>query len=125
MENWNWPCADNTVPATVSAHGRRSRVVNVVVAGGGSAGHIEPALALADAVRRLDPSVQVTALARWTQPLAGSQLSSVQGFASSQVAGSSTCVLPVVCVFDTTADRGGSGHQDEAAVSCTPKLQTV
>jgi len=28
----------------------------VVVAGGGTAGHIEPALSLADAVRRLDPT---------------------------------------------------------------------
>ena len=37
-------------------------LVNVVVAGGGSAGHIEPALALADAVLRLDPSATVTAL---------------------------------------------------------------
>jgi UDP-N-acetylglucosamine--N-acetylmuramyl-(pentapeptide) pyrophosphoryl-undecaprenol N-acetylglucosamine transferase len=55
------PYADNTVPTTLSAHGRRSRV-NVVVAGGGSAGHIEPALALADAVRRLDPAATVTAL---------------------------------------------------------------
>jgi UDP-N-acetylglucosamine--N-acetylmuramyl-(pentapeptide) pyrophosphoryl-undecaprenol N-acetylglucosamine transferase len=34
----------------------------VVVAGGHSAGHIEPALAVADAVRRLDPSAVVTAL---------------------------------------------------------------
>lgn len=36
--------------------------VSVVVAGGGSAGHIEPALALADAVRRLCPDAVVTAL---------------------------------------------------------------
>ena len=36
--------------------------VQVVVAGGGTAGHVEPALALADAVRRLDPTAQVTAL---------------------------------------------------------------
>ncbi len=36
--------------------------LSVVVAGGGTAGHVEPALALADAVRRLDPTVQVTAL---------------------------------------------------------------
>jgi UDP-N-acetylglucosamine--N-acetylmuramyl-(pentapeptide) pyrophosphoryl-undecaprenol N-acetylglucosamine transferase len=35
---------------------------SVVVAGGGSAGHIEPALAFADAVRRLHPDVRVTAL---------------------------------------------------------------
>jgi UDP-N-acetylglucosamine--N-acetylmuramyl-(pentapeptide) pyrophosphoryl-undecaprenol N-acetylglucosamine transferase len=36
--------------------------MNVVLAGGGTAGHIEPALALADALRRRDPSVNVTAL---------------------------------------------------------------
>lgn len=36
--------------------------LSVVVAGGGSAGHIEPALALADAVRRLEPTARVTAL---------------------------------------------------------------
>jgi UDP-N-acetylglucosamine--N-acetylmuramyl-(pentapeptide) pyrophosphoryl-undecaprenol N-acetylglucosamine transferase len=35
---------------------------SVVVAGGGSAGHIEPALALADAVRRLHPGARITAL---------------------------------------------------------------
>lgn len=33
-----------------------------MVAGGGTAGHIEPALACADALRRLDPDVAVTAL---------------------------------------------------------------
>ena len=36
--------------------------MHVVVAGGGSAGHVEPAMALADALRRLDPSTGVTAL---------------------------------------------------------------
>ena len=36
--------------------------MHVVVAGGGSAGHIEPALAFADAVRRRDPAAQVTAM---------------------------------------------------------------
>ena len=36
--------------------------MNVVVAGGGSAGHIEPAMALADAVMRLAPDARVTAL---------------------------------------------------------------
>jgi UDP-N-acetylglucosamine--N-acetylmuramyl-(pentapeptide) pyrophosphoryl-undecaprenol N-acetylglucosamine transferase len=35
---------------------------SVVIAGGGTAGHIEPALALADAQRRADPHVQITAL---------------------------------------------------------------
>ena len=36
--------------------------ISVVVAGGGTAGHIEPAMALADAVRRLRPDAVVTAL---------------------------------------------------------------
>ena len=36
--------------------------LSVVVAGGGTAGHIEPAMNLADAIRRLDPSVEITAL---------------------------------------------------------------
>jgi UDP-N-acetylglucosamine--N-acetylmuramyl-(pentapeptide) pyrophosphoryl-undecaprenol N-acetylglucosamine transferase len=36
--------------------------VHVVIAGGGSAGHIEPALAFADALRRRDPTAGVTAL---------------------------------------------------------------
>jgi UDP-N-acetylglucosamine--N-acetylmuramyl-(pentapeptide) pyrophosphoryl-undecaprenol N-acetylglucosamine transferase len=36
--------------------------VHVVLAGGGTAGHIEPALALADALRRADPRAGVTAL---------------------------------------------------------------
>jgi UDP-N-acetylglucosamine--N-acetylmuramyl-(pentapeptide) pyrophosphoryl-undecaprenol N-acetylglucosamine transferase len=33
-----------------------------LLAGGGSAGHIEPALALADALRRIDPSAEITCL---------------------------------------------------------------
>nr|WP_188830941.1 undecaprenyldiphospho-muramoylpentapeptide beta-N-acetylglucosaminyltransferase [Nocardia camponoti] len=36
--------------------------LSVIVAGGGTAGHIEPALAVADALRALDDSIQVTAL---------------------------------------------------------------
>ncbi len=36
--------------------------MHVVLAGGGTAGHIEPALALADALRREDPAVGITAL---------------------------------------------------------------
>ncbi|MGH3898392.1 MAG: undecaprenyldiphospho-muramoylpentapeptide beta-N-acetylglucosaminyltransferase [Pseudonocardiaceae bacterium] len=39
-----------------------STPVSVVVAGGGTAGHIEPALALADAVRRAIPEARITAL---------------------------------------------------------------
>jgi UDP-N-acetylglucosamine--N-acetylmuramyl-(pentapeptide) pyrophosphoryl-undecaprenol N-acetylglucosamine transferase len=36
--------------------------VHVVLAGGGTAGHVEPALALADALRLDDPTVEITAL---------------------------------------------------------------
>ena len=36
--------------------------LSVIVAGGGTAGHIEPALAVADALRALDASIRVTAL---------------------------------------------------------------
>ncbi len=36
--------------------------MHVVLAGGGTAGHVEPALALADALRRQDPGVEITAL---------------------------------------------------------------
>ena len=36
--------------------------MSVVLAGGGTAGHIEPALALADALRRADPAIRVTCL---------------------------------------------------------------
>ncbi|WP_280440268.1 glycosyltransferase, partial [Nocardia cyriacigeorgica] len=45
-------------PRTSDAHGK---ALSVVVAGGGTAGHIEPAMAVADALRRLDPSIRVTA----------------------------------------------------------------
>ncbi|OLR94193.1 undecaprenyldiphospho-muramoylpentapeptide beta-N-acetylglucosaminyltransferase [Actinokineospora bangkokensis] len=47
-------------PTGGSAAGRRGPCV--VVAGGGTAGHIEPALALADAVMRLRPDARVVAL---------------------------------------------------------------
>ncbi|NUP28664.1 MAG: undecaprenyldiphospho-muramoylpentapeptide beta-N-acetylglucosaminyltransferase [Nocardia sp.] len=40
----------------------RADGISVIVAGGGTAGHIEPALAVADALRRLDPGIRVTAL---------------------------------------------------------------
>ena len=36
--------------------------LSVVLAGGGTAGHVEPALSLADALLRLDPATRVTAL---------------------------------------------------------------
>ncbi|MFI6368474.1 undecaprenyldiphospho-muramoylpentapeptide beta-N-acetylglucosaminyltransferase [Nocardia sp. NPDC050630] len=41
---------------------RPRKPLSVIVAGGGTAGHIEPALAVADALRRLDDSIRVTAL---------------------------------------------------------------
>ena len=36
--------------------------MHVILAGGGTAGHVEPALATADALRRIDPSIGITAL---------------------------------------------------------------
>ena len=39
-----------------------ARPIHVVLAGGGTAGHIEPALARADALRRRDPRIGITAL---------------------------------------------------------------
>lgn len=46
----------------VNGRNGRNTALSVVVAGGGTAGHIEPAMAVADAVRALDPSAVVTAL---------------------------------------------------------------
>ncbi|OBG87261.1 undecaprenyldiphospho-muramoylpentapeptide beta-N-acetylglucosaminyltransferase [Mycobacterium sp. E802] len=41
---------------------RSDRGISVVLAGGGTAGHVEPAMAVADALRELDPQVRITAL---------------------------------------------------------------
>ncbi|WP_019970071.1 undecaprenyldiphospho-muramoylpentapeptide beta-N-acetylglucosaminyltransferase [Mycobacterium sp. 141] len=41
---------------------RDGRAISVVLAGGGTAGHVEPAMAVADALRALDPGVRITAL---------------------------------------------------------------
>ncbi len=38
------------------------RPVSVVLAGGGTAGHVEPAMAVADALTALDPGIRITAL---------------------------------------------------------------
>ena len=43
----------------------RPRPLSVVLAGGGTAGHVEPALALADALLRRDPTTVVTALGKF------------------------------------------------------------
>ncbi|MBP2369307.1 UDP-N-acetylglucosamine--N-acetylmuramyl-(pentapeptide) pyrophosphoryl-undecaprenol N-acetylglucosamine transferase [Pseudonocardia parietis] len=51
-----------TRPAGEQAPASAPGALSVVVAGGGSAGHIEPALAVADAIRRLVPGARVTAL---------------------------------------------------------------
>lgn len=52
------------LPAGYDAAAARdtSGAVSVVLAGGGTAGHVEPAMAVADALRTLDPGVRITAL---------------------------------------------------------------
>ena len=45
-----------------SGAGISSRPLSVLLAGGGTAGHIEPALAVADALRADDPEIRITAL---------------------------------------------------------------
>ncbi|WP_197420364.1 glycosyltransferase, partial [Mycobacterium sp. NAZ190054] len=41
---------------------RSDRGISVVLAGGGTAGHVEPAMAVADALAALDPQARITAL---------------------------------------------------------------
>ena len=45
-----------------SGRQRHDDVFSVVLAGGGTAGHVEPAMAVADALTALDPRVRITAL---------------------------------------------------------------
>lgn len=40
----------------------KDAAISVVLAGGGTAGHVEPAMAVADALRALDPAVRITVL---------------------------------------------------------------
>ncbi|SIS20568.1 undecaprenyldiphospho-muramoylpentapeptide beta-N-acetylglucosaminyltransferase [Williamsia sterculiae] len=46
----------------MTAENQTGAALSVVVAGGGTAGHIEPAMAVADALHRIDPTIRVTAL---------------------------------------------------------------
>ena len=55
------PGASGLPPAT-TATGAGVTAPRVVVAGGHSAGHIEPAMNFADALRRLEPTAEITAL---------------------------------------------------------------
>src|SRR5262249_47870261 len=48
--------------ADQSERQRGAQVRSVVIAGGGTGGHIEPAMALADALRRIHPQVRITCL---------------------------------------------------------------
>ncbi len=55
--------SESDARSSAPAHGARwPRSVSVVLAGGGTAGHVEPAMAVADALVALDPQVRITAL---------------------------------------------------------------
>lgn len=49
-------------PSPAGAASSVNSPLSVVLAGGGTAGHVEPAMAVADALSALDPRVQITAL---------------------------------------------------------------
>lgn len=49
-------------PSPAGATSSVNSSLSVVLAGGGTAGHVEPAMAVADALRALDPQVRITAL---------------------------------------------------------------
>jgi UDP-N-acetylglucosamine--N-acetylmuramyl-(pentapeptide) pyrophosphoryl-undecaprenol N-acetylglucosamine transferase len=49
-------------PSPAGAASSADSRVSVVLAGGGTAGHVEPAMAVADALTALDPQVRITAL---------------------------------------------------------------
>ncbi|WP_172653219.1 glycosyltransferase, partial [Mycobacterium tuberculosis] len=51
-----------TAPRPADAASPSADSVSVVLAGGGTAGHVEPAMAVADALVALDPRVRITAL---------------------------------------------------------------
>ena len=57
---------NNTVSKPTGGRGESSSpagaALSVVLAGGGTAGHVEPAMAVADALSALDPQVRITAL---------------------------------------------------------------
>jgi len=53
---------DNSGSGSSTGRAPRGEILSVVVAGGGTAGHVEPALAVADALIALDASVRITAL---------------------------------------------------------------
>ena len=61
METAEIARADGLAHWKVSVTGEQASV-SVVLAGGGTAGHVEPAMAVADALRALDPDVRITAL---------------------------------------------------------------
>ncbi|MGB3522469.1 MAG: undecaprenyldiphospho-muramoylpentapeptide beta-N-acetylglucosaminyltransferase [Mycobacterium sp.] len=57
----HWKVSDKGVNDSVISSDRGASL-SVVLAGGGTAGHVEPAMAVADALRALDADVRITAL---------------------------------------------------------------
>ncbi len=66
QERWGYrPAAGQGADGGMSGprgHERSDGGMSIVLAGGGTAGHVEPAMAVADALAALDPQVRITAL---------------------------------------------------------------
>ena len=89
--------------------GRGGLAMSVVIAGGGSAGHIEPALALADALRRAEPGIRITCLGTAARP--GNQAGPAAGIRpGADPAGPAAAVAdPGAAVCARPAGRCGQG----------------